>query len=88
MDIKKKQKLWENNGNKNLKIIHNINGDERLKMMDYYYKGYDITNKNRLERVTMEYANPYGYNFESNEKRYVNLEYNASHTNQNNVKNR
>ncbi len=58
------------------------------KMQDYYYKGYDITNKNRLEKLVMEYANPYGYNLESNERRVVSTEYDATHTNQNIVKNR
>lgn len=55
---------------------------------DYYYKGYDVTSNNRLDKMIMEYANPYGYNFESNERRVVNLEYNATHTNQNSVKNK
>lgn len=40
-----------------------------FKMSDYFYKGYDIENKSRLEKLKMEYSNPYGYNFESNKKR-------------------
>ncbi len=62
-----------------------------VKMMNglnsYYYKGYDISNKNRLEKVTMEFLNPYGYNLEGNEKRVKNLDYEVTHTNQNSVKN-
>ena len=37
-----------------------------MQARDYYYKGYDVSNKNRLERLKMEYNNPYGYNFASN----------------------
>ena len=55
-------------------------------MNNYFYKGYDITNKNRLERILFEYQNPYGYNLESNSKRIVNLEQKASHTTQDLVK--
>lgn len=58
------------------------------KMTDYYYKGYDITNKNRLEKLTMEFSNPYGYNYEASDKRLTNLDYQATHTNQNGVKNK
>lgn len=53
-----------------------------------YYKGFDITNKDRLSKIKMEYENPYGYNLESNSKNVVNLDYNATHTNQNFVKNK
>ena len=41
------------------------------KSSDYYYKGYDVTNTNRLERLKMEYSNPYGYNLESNSRRMI-----------------
>lgn len=58
------------------------------KLNDYYYKGYDITNKNRLEKIAMELLNPYGYNLESNERRVRNMDYEVTHTNQNSVKNR
>ena len=57
------------------------------KLNDYYYKGYDITNKNRLEKIAMELLNPYGYNLDSNERRIKNMDYEVTHTNQNNVKN-
>ncbi len=57
------------------------------KNINYYYKGYDITNKNRLEFLQHGIDNPYGYNFESNERRNINYDYNATHTNQNGVKN-
>ena len=57
-------------------------------MRDYYYKGYDITNKNRLEKLKCEFANPYGYNIECNNRKVCNEDYNATHTNQNSVKNK
>lgn len=53
-----------------------------------FYKGYDITCKSRLDRLKNEYLNPYGYNLESNNKNKLNYEYNATHTNQNFVKNK
>lgn len=65
---------------------HNINGD--IMNNTNYYKGYDISSKDRLEKIKMEFENPYGYNLESNSRKVVNLEYNATHTNQNFVKNR
>ena len=43
--------------------------------------------KSRLEKMEMEYLNPYGYNFDSNEKRIVDRDFLVSHPNQNNVKN-
>ena len=55
---------------------------------NYYYKGYDVTSNNRLEKSFMEYNNPYGYNLDSNEKRVKNIEYDVTHTNQNSVKNK
>lgn len=58
------------------------------KLTNYYYKGYDINNKNRREKIEMEYLNPYGYNLESNLKRSIDYDYNATHTNQNFVKNK
>ncbi len=58
------------------------------KSSDYYYKGYDVTNTNRLERLKMEYSNPYGYNLESNSRRMINYDILATHTNQNDVKNK
>ncbi len=57
------------------------------KNINYYYKGYDITNKNRLEYMIQGMDNPYGYNFESNAKRVVNYDYNVTHPNQDGVKN-
>ncbi len=59
-----------------------------FKMSDYYYKGYDIESKSRLEKVKMEYSNPYGYNLESNQRRIIDYEMNATHTNQDMVKNK
>ena len=53
-----------------------------------YYKGYDIDNKSRLERIRMEYSNHYWYNLESNQRRVVDIDSNVTHTNQNMVKNR
>ncbi len=58
------------------------------KLTNYYYKGYDINNKNRREKIEMEYLNPYGYNLESNLKRNIDYDYDATHTNQNFVKNK
>lgn len=58
------------------------------KLNDYYYKGYDITSNNRLEKMMMEYTNPYGYNLESNDKRVINYDYEVTHTNQNRIKNK
>ena len=54
---------------------------------DYYYKTYDITNSNRLEKYFMEYNNPYGYNFESNNRRVVDYDKKVTRTNQDNIKN-
>ena len=53
-----------------------------------YYKVYDIDNKNRLEKLQNEYANPYGYNLESNVRREIDYDKNATFTNQNMVKNK
>lgn len=55
---------------------------------DYYYKGYDITNKNHLEKILMELQNPYGYNFESNSKRIVDRDLIVCRTNQDMIKNK
>jgi hypothetical protein len=50
---------------------------------NYYYKGYDIENKMRMEQKQMEYLNPYGYNFEANSRKIGNgLAYK---TNQNDI---
>ena len=57
------------------------------KSSDYYYKGYDVTNNSRLERLKMEYSNPYGYNLDSNSRRVIDYDKKATYTNQNNVKN-
>ena len=56
--------------------------------INYYYKGYDVTNNSKLEKLKMEYSNPYGYNLESNERRIIDYEKRAIYTNQNNVKNK
>ena len=58
------------------------------KSTNYYYKGYDITSKNRLEKLMYEYSNPYGYNIESNQKRNIDYDYLVTHTNQDFVKNK
>ena len=55
---------------------------------NYYYKGYDVTNTSRLERLKMEYSNPYGYNLDSNARRVIDYDKKAIYTNQNNVKNK
>lgn len=57
-----------------------------FKMSDYYYKGYDIESKSRLEKIRMEYTNPYGYNLESNERRVKRSD--VRWTNQDMVKNK
>ena len=56
--------------------------------INYYYKGYDVDNKSRLEKLKMEYSNPYGYNLDSNVRRVIDYDKNATYTNQNNVKNK
>lgn len=55
---------------------------------DYYYKGYDITNKNRMEKITMELQNPYGYNMESNVRRIKDLDSSFLKTSQDLIKNK
>ncbi len=55
---------------------------------DYYYKGYDIDNKNRLERYKMEYLNPFGYNLSSSARRIRDYDLLASQVNQDLVKNK
>ncbi len=55
---------------------------------NYYYKGYDVDNNNRLERLKMEYSNPYEYNLDSNERRVKNHDKLVTYTNQNDVKNK
>lgn len=57
-------------------------------MSCYYYKGYDITNKNKLEKITMELQNPYGYNLESNARREIDYDFKASRINGDFVKNK
>ena len=56
------------------------------KDIDYHYKGYDITNINKLEKYMMEYSNPYGYNFDSNDKRIIDEVKKAMRTNQDMLK--
>lgn len=56
--------------------------------IDYFYKGYDITNKNKMERVLMEWQNPYGYNFDTNNRRVIDYNFLATRTNQNMIKNK
>jgi hypothetical protein len=58
------------------------------KDINYFYKGYDITSNDRMEKYTMEFSNPYGYNFESNSKRVVDEYKKVSRTNQNYIKNK
>ena len=53
---------------------------------NYYYKGYDVTNNSRLEKLKMEYSNPYGYNLESNNRRVIDYEKKAIYTNKDNKK--
>lgn len=55
---------------------------------DYYYKGYDITSKNRLEKLAMEYQNPYGYNIDSNARRKMDELTSVIKTNQDFIKNK
>ncbi len=59
-----------------------------MQARDYYYKSYDVSNKNRLERLKMEYNNPYGYNFASNLRREINLDTKYTSINQDFVKNK
>lgn len=57
-----------------------------FKNSDYYYKGYDIENKSRLEKLVMGYSNPYGPNLGSNIKRVIDYKRKVTYTNQDNVK--
>ena len=71
---------------KYLKNYHNNNGDFFMNN-EYPYKGYDITNNNRLERYMMEYQNPYGYNLDCNRRRVIDYEKKVTRTNQDLIKN-
>lgn len=51
---------------------------------EYSYKGYDIDSNSRKEKKEMELCNPYGYNFESNRKREIDL-LKEPKTNQDNI---
>ncbi len=55
---------------------------------NYYYKGYDVDNHNRLERLAMEFNNPYGYNLESNLRRVIDYDKVVTKTNQDLIKGR
>ncbi len=55
---------------------------------DYYYKGYDVSNKNKMEKLMMEFNNPYGYNFNCNLRRNINLETKYTVVNEDFVKNK
>ena len=55
---------------------------------NYYYKGYDVDNQNRLERLAMEFNNPYGYNLESNLRRVIDYDKVVTKTNQDLIKGR
>ncbi len=73
---------------KKYKYYHNNSGDVMFKASDYYYKGYDVTNSSRLEKLAMELSNPYGYNLESSLRRVIDYDKKVTYTNQNNVKNK
>jgi len=51
-----------------------------FKINDYYYKGYDIENKSRLEKLVMGYSNPYGPNLGSNSRRIIDYQKSAKIT--------
>ena len=36
--------------------------------MPYFYKGYDLNNQNKKIKMTMEFQNPYGCNFDYSSK--------------------
>ena len=57
-----------------------------FKINDYYYKGYEIENKSRLEKLVMGYSNPYGPNLGSNSRRIIDYQKSATFTNQDNTK--
>lgn len=56
--------------------------------MPFYYKGYDINNKNRRVRMLMEYQNPYGYNFDYSSKYEITEDKVYQKTNQDDLKER
>lgn len=55
-----------------------------MKEENYYYKGFDITDFNKKEKLVNEYFNPYGYNISSNKKRIIDYNFKSTHTNQDN----
>lgn len=57
-----------------------------FKYSDYYYKGYDIENKSRLEKLVMGYSNPYGPNVGSNFRRVEDFRKKVIYTNQDSIK--
>ncbi len=57
-----------------------------FKINDYYYKGYDIENSSRLEKLVMGYSNPYGPNIGSNHRRVIDYQKKATFTNQDDIK--
>lgn len=54
---------------------------------DYEYKGFDVCNTTKKEKIRNEYFNPYGCNIYSTSRQSIDYEYNVTHTNQdNNIK--
>ncbi len=56
------------------------------KHIDYFYKSYDGMYLNELEKINNEAFNEYGYNFDSNRQRIIDIEKQVSRTNYNNCK--
>ena len=51
------------------------------------YKGFDVGNRNKLDKLKGLYANPYGYNFDR-EDIFANKEISVMKTNQDAIKNK
>ncbi len=57
-----------------------------MELSNYKYKGFDVTCTDKCKKLREEYFNPYGYNLGASSREETNIEYNMTHTNQNNKK--
>lgn len=53
-----------------------------MREQKYSYKGFDIMNRNKTDKIKNEYFNPYGYNIYSSAKDEADDIYSVTHTNQ------
>lgn len=54
-----------------------------MERKDYEYKGFNILNINKKDKMRNEYFNPYGCNIYSCARENTNCEFDITHTNQN-----